>query len=76
MKSAKATIEHLFGNHQFCDKSWCWPCEIENVRNKIKNDKTKLNACNIIYEEPLPTKKMNNEIEEDHPKAFEEVEAE
>ena len=37
-RNARAPVEHLFSNHEFCDASWCWTKEIdERLHNVIKN---------------------------------------
>ena len=37
INNAREPIEHLFGNHEFCDSSWCWYKEIEDniYRNNV-----------------------------------------
>ena len=43
LHNARAPVEHLFSNHEFCDASWCWTKEIdERLHNIIKNAMEKL----------------------------------
>ena len=76
VRNAKAPIEHLFGNHQFCDKSWCWSREIENVRQEIHNDSTNLKYGGTVDQQTSLTNITNNGILDDQAKTFDEIEAE
>ena len=35
VKNAMAPVEHLFDNHEFCDKSWCWAKELAYKTEEI-----------------------------------------
>ena len=46
VKNARAPVEHLFSNHEFCDLSCCWFKEIEDIRHGMMVKKLKTNVRN------------------------------
>ena len=44
VQNARAPIEYLFANHEFCDNSWCWSKEIDEVKMKVSNNGININV--------------------------------
>ena len=34
VRASKAMVEHLFGNHEYCDEKWCRPKLNTRLKNK------------------------------------------
>ena len=35
VRNAKAPVEHLFNDHQWCNASWCWAKDLDNKTHKM-----------------------------------------
>ena len=53
VKNARAPIEHLFNDHQWCNSSWCWAKELEEKKTRLMTHVFESNQNNKEQQLPM-----------------------